>query len=302
MEISTGIIKRPHFILGYGPDGTGKTVFASEAPKCIIVGPEDGSNHINVARAKNINTYTDVVNALTWLLKEKHDFKSVGLDSIDFIEPLLFDQVCTDNKWKTIEDPGFGKGYAVALTYWSVIINLCKKLRDERGMNVIVIAHSQIKTMNDPLQTLGYDRFVLKLNEKASAKWRESVDAVLFMNFEDVIFKANKGDRKGKGGGESVRKIYTVRSAAFDAKNRLGLPPELPLGWKHFSEAADAGQPDSLDNIMAELLEIGKILSPEQQTKMAAAIEKSAGDINSLLKIRNYARSLATNIGDGSGV
>jgi hypothetical protein len=303
MEISSGIEKFPHFILAYGPDGVGKTTFASEAPKSIILGPESGSRSINVHRFKNVKTWQDIIARIGWLRNEKHDFQSVGIDSLDWIEPLLWQSVCAQYKSDSIEEVlgGYGKGFTIAVNYWSQMIALLQDLRENRNMNIITIAHSQIKTMNDPLHALPYDRHMLKLNEKASAKWREAVDAVLFCNFEDTVFKVNKGDKKAKvtDGDGGARKLFSVRRAAYDAKNRLGLPASLPLSYSAFAAAAELGQPDSAEQVkadLAELYEAVKVKDADKAEKMKQAVEQAGADVGRLIKIRNHARVLAGDV------
>lgn len=297
MKISTGIIKEPHFILIFGSDGIGKTTFASEAPKPIIVGPEAGSKRINTTRAEGIKTYDDIIGAIRWLREEKHDFQSIGLDSLDWIEPVLWKKICDEEGVDSIEKVGggYGKGYTAALAMWDDLIYRLKDVRDNRQMNVIAIAHSQVKTVNDPMVLTPYDRHMLKLNDKASAKWREAVDAVLFASFEDVVFKEKSTDKKAKATGDGVRKLYTTRRAAFDAKNRYGLPSELPLSWSAFAEAAALGEPDSLSTVKNDLVEL--ILEMRaKDTNMAARMDKAItdakDDIQTLIKIRNHARTL----------
>lgn len=305
MKISTGIIKEPHFVLIYSGDGAGKTTFAAEAPKSIIVGPESGSKRINVARAQGIRTMKDVRNAITWLRNEKHDYKSVGIDSLDWIEPLLWAEVAAADKKESIEDVGggFQKGYAFALDHWRSFIAQLQDLRANRDMNIITIAHAQVKTVNDPTQLAPYDRYTLKLQDgkttSAAALWREAVEAVLFIRFEDTIFKIKEKDQKAKATGEGKRVLCTVRHAAWDAKNRLGLPPELPFekgsAWKTFSEAADASDPDSAEAILSELRGVYSQLKEKDSVsadKIAAAIGVAQGDIEKLKALRENARVL----------
>lgn len=293
LKISSGIKKRPYFIVIYGADGCGKTTFASDAPSCLVVGPEQGSAHLNVSRADDINSWNDVLSAIDFLSKEKHNFKTVALDSLDWIEQLLVKHICEEDRVDTISDAkgGYGKGYEYAVSKWVELIKSLEQLRD-KGMNVIAIAHAQVKTFNDPNQALPYDRYMLKLNDKAAAKWREAVDVVGFANFEDTVFKLNKTDKKAKASGGEVRKLYTERRAAFDAKNRLGLPAELALSWAEFDRLASIGQPDSLENIESDLKAIMETLPKETSDKMKLAIEKANKDVNQLIKIRNYARTI----------
>lgn len=293
LKVSSGIKKRPYFITIYGPDGVGKTSFAADAPSCLFVGPENGSSHLNVSRADDIKSWNDVVGAVKFLNEKPHSFKTVALDSLDWIEQLLIKHICDEDKVDTIGDAkgGYGKGYEYAVSKWMELIRSLELLRD-KGINVIAIAHAQVKTFNDPNQSLPYDRYMLKLNDKAAAKWREAVDVVGFANFEDTIFKLNKSDKKAKASGGEVRKLYTERRAAFDAKNRLGLPSELALSWAEFERLANLGAPDSLENVQKQIAEISVKLKGELKTRMDAAIEKAKDDVVQLSKILNHAQTL----------
>lgn len=293
LKISRGVIKRPYFILEYGPDGCGKSTFAGDAPSPIFLGPERGSSHLNVARFDDVKTWEDIVLSVKALIKDSQGFKTLALDSLDWMEPLLWEHVCKLDNATSIDEAfgGYGKGYNYALSVWSDFLKNLEELRDT-GMNIIAIAHAQVKTFNDPNHPLPYDRYSLKLNEKAAAKWREAVEAVLFMNFEDNVYKVNKTDKKAKATSSNIRKIYTERTAAYDAKNRLGLPPELPLSWDAFDKAAQLGQPDSTENIMKDIQELTAVLAPDVVEKMKSAVAKANGDATQLTKIRNYARTL----------
>jgi hypothetical protein len=307
MKITSGIIKEPKFIVLFGTPGIGKTTFIAEAPKPIILDPEKGSNHLKVDRNSDISTYQDFINSLSWLRKEKHDFKTLGIDSLDHIEPLIWNQICKSEGKKNIEEcaGGFQKGYGVALEYWRTIINMLRDIRSNRGMNVIAVGHARVVTVNDPTQSLPYERYTLKLHENknnsAIALWKESVDAMLFATYEDIVFKVNDKDKKGKASGEGIRKLYATRTAAWDAKNRYGLPQELPFSlgqaWSEFEKAADLGQPDSVDQVVADiaqLLVFFKEKDPQIYDRMAPAVAAAteAKDLNKLIGIRNHARTM----------
>ncbi len=121
------------------------------------------------------------------------------------------------------------------------------------------------------------------------------VDALLFANYEDTIYKLKEKDTKAKATGPGIRKLYTNRHASWDAKNRLGLPDELPLSYQAFAEAAEVGTPDSLENIMKGLTEClveFETRDKTMHTRMKTGIEKAAGDIPKLLTILNYANKV----------
>lgn len=239
-QIKTGRINLPHFILLYGVDGVGKTSMAAEAPDPVFLGTENGFGRLDVARFPAPKSFQEVLAFVQLLINENHKYKTLVVDSLDWMEPLVFQRICEKNGWKNIEEPGYGKGYVAANDAWLELIALLKRLRMK--MNVILIAHAAIKTFTDPEQNVAYDRYQLKLagggaKTDASALWREAVDCVLFANFETST-KQTKGERKAKAFGDGSRKMYTERRPAFDAKNRFSLPFELPLSWDAYAQAA----------------------------------------------------------------
>jgi hypothetical protein len=296
--ISRGKIVKPALVIVYGPDGVGKSTFGAEAPNPIFLGPEDGSSNLDVARFDDNTTFQKVKANVRRLIAEDLGFQTLVIDSLDWLEPLVWKETCArDPKHAAhIEDVGggFQKGYIYALDIWKELMNELNELRAKKQMNIILIAHSLVKVFNDPSQPAPYDRYQLKLHDKAAALWREYVDCVLFANFEVVTKKENQRDKKAKAYGDDKRIMYSQRRPSFDAKNRYGLPFELPLGWIHFHSARAAGSPDSLESVMADiesLINDPKLAS--KQLAMAGAITKAQGNLEELMKIRNYARVLA---------
>ncbi len=253
MAISLNSIKRTTSIsaprmLVYGVAGVGKTSLCAGAPNPIFLFTEDGAGALNVNAFPRAHTYQDVIDALSALLNEEHQFQTLVLDSIDHLEPLVWAQCCADHKVSTIEDFGFGKGYLHALHYWRTLIDGLNSLRDRKGMAIILIGHSQIVPFHDPMQD-SYDRYQLKLHKRANELVSESLDAVLFMNYrtftqtEDLGF----GNKKVRGITSGERVVYTRETPAFYAKNRYGLPaeivvPEYPANpWLAIQNAIVAG-------------------------------------------------------------
>lgn len=302
MNIVKGIVKEPHFVCIYGEPGLGKTTFAAEAPKSIIVGPERGANKINVDKVYTPD-WASATAAIKELRNDKHDYQSMGFDSLDTFEPAVWDEtVRRDGKAKNIEAVGGGyqKGYAEALDLWREFIESLKDLRSNRNMNVIAIAHSRLITIKDPMQMSEYDRHTLRLYENKSVStsglWIAHLDALMFVTNKDTVFKVNEKDKKAKATGGDERVLYTTRTAAFNAKNRLGLPDELKFergyAWSEFARAADLGQPDSMENVMRDLTLVLASLEGKDQKmidRIKAAVEKAGSDLGALINIRNHA-------------
>lgn len=241
MAISMASLRRggapqPPRILVYGVAGVGKTSFASQAPNPVFLQTEDGLGVLDAPTFGLLRSYAEVQQALDALYNERHDFKTVVLDSVDWLEPLVWQETSRLNGWNDIEQPGYGKGYLAALDVWRSFLEGLNFLRAERGMGVILIAHADIRRFDSP-ETDPYDRYVIKLQTRAAALVQEHVDAVLFANYRVSTVKTDVGFKKavtrGVGGGD--RLLYTTERPAFLAKNRYGLPESLPLEWPAFA-------------------------------------------------------------------
>ena len=286
MKITKGIIAKPHLILIYGTDGVGKTTFASHAPNSVFLGSEDGSSFLDVARLPEPKIIFEAQKSIQELITEKHDFKTLVIDSLDWLEPMVWQQVCKEAQVDFIEKAfgGYGKGFTRALEIWRMLISQIKELQKTKKMHVIIIAHSQIRPFIDPQQNQTYDRYSLKLNEKAGALWREFVDCVLFCNYETLTHK-EKNDKKSKAFGEGKRLVYTERRPAFDAKNRQGLPFSFELSWQNFIELQK--KEETTKDIFESIVGLLKNIDDEKLvSKIFEAAENAREDKTMLAKIR----------------
>ena len=158
-QIHRGKQPMPPRLIVYGTEGVGKSTFAAEAPAPVFVQTEDGLAEIECTKFPLATTFADVLAALSELYSEPHDFQTVVIDSLDWLERLIFDALCKQHNVASIEkvDGGYAKGYTHALTYWRQILDTLNLLRSERGMVVIGIAHSKIEKFEDP-ESSAYDR------------------------------------------------------------------------------------------------------------------------------------------------
>ena len=236
-------VPKPPRILIHGVAGVGKTTFASESRSPVFVQTEDGLGTLAATSFPLARTFEEVMGALAALYTEEHEHGTVVIDSVDWLEPLIWNKACRDNGWNSIEDPGYGRGYIAALALWRQYIDGLNALRDERSMTVVQIAHTDIKRFDSPEHD-PYDRYVIKLHARAAALLQEHSDVVLFANYRISTVKAevgfNKKVNRAMGSGERV--IHTAERPAFLAKNRYGLPETLPLAWDAFAQA----MPDSV--------------------------------------------------------
>ena len=240
-SITKGREAQPPRIMIYGSEGVGKSTFAALAPNPVFVQTEDGLSEIDCSKFPLAKSFDDVVLQLQAVRDEQHDYGTVVIDSLDWLERLVWDRVCADYGVKSIEkaDGGYGKGYVHALTYWRQIVALLNDIRARKGMAVILIAHAAVERFEDP-EHAAYDRYTPRLHKKACSLVCEWVDAVLFASRRmRVDSTTGKAAPVGADGGERI--LRTNGSPACIAKNRFGLPTELPLSWSAFVEALKPG-------------------------------------------------------------
>lgn len=244
-DLRSSTIMRPPRIVIYGPHGVGKNTFGSAAPKPVLIDIEDGQPAGLDVPSFRITSYQELMEALGSLYSEEHDFQTVIVDSLDWLEPIFHREAIRRNNeanpnkpWVTIEDAGYGKGYILALDPLREYLDGINALRNDRNMAIIQTAHAEVKRFDSP-ESEPFDRYQIKLHKQASALVQEHADMVLFANYKTSTTKAEVGGKKtvtrGVGGGTRV--IYTEERPAFLAKNRHNLPPELPLSWEALAAA-----------------------------------------------------------------
>lgn len=249
MAISLASIKRntqkPPKIVIYGVPGIGKTKWASQAPNPIFICAEDGLGHLDVPHFPRAKSYEDVLGAITALYTEQHDYQTVVLDTIDALEPMIWAHVCATTPHEKgyavqrIEDYGWGKGFTHAVNEWLTVMQGLDALRDDRGMAVILCAHSSSVRIKAP-DSDDYDKFTLKVHKYAEAIIRGWTDNLLFANYEQTLIAAGRDGERKRAAGTGKRLLFTEARPSFEAKNRYSLPPVLPLDWNAFVAAQNA--------------------------------------------------------------
>jgi hypothetical protein len=284
-RVTTGKIKKPELVLIYGPDGVGKSTFAANAPSPIFAEVEEGTANLDVARMPLIESWGHIIQGIKELLEKEHPYKSLVIDSLDWLESLLWREICREYKTSSIELAcgGFGKGYVEAVVRWDDLIRRLSELRNIKGMNIILIGHSETAKHNDAINQVEYDKFQLKLNKRAAPRFREWVDAVLFANFEVHATKDGENTRAFSTG---VRKLWTEGRPGFDAKNRLGLPPVIDLSWQAYIDGKTSDNAECCQNRIEDLLKAQEF-DEAFKTLVRNTVEKAKGYLPQLLQIED---------------
>ena len=257
--IKKGPSTRPPKIMLIGVEGVGKSTAGANMPNPVFMCSESGlvGPQFNDVPNFTPKSWKEALEFIDALATDPGDFKTLVVDTLDWLEPMLYDYVVAAAKKpdiKHIEDFGYGKGYVLAQNEARQLIARLDKV-NAAGMNVLLLSHSQLKSVKNPTGE-DYDHFESKINAKVGGIFKEWADAVLFARFE--VFTRKDG-LKAKAYGGDTRVVETTHSAAWDAKNRFGLPEQMPLDMGSILEAITHGAGDEqklvkeIENLVGEL-------------------------------------------------
>ena len=224
-KIKKGNADLPARIVIAGPEGIGKSAYASLAPNPLFIAAEDGLTGL-----EHLERFTPTtLEELKKLLDEVEGSKSLGyetlvIDTADWLERTIHASLCRAHNVRSIEEygKGYGKGYVAAATELTSLLAQLDNIRHKQRMGIVVLSHVQIRTHTPPGSD-PYDRYEMKGHKQFTGLLREWPDACLFMVYETFTTK-DKGNDKVVGGERIMR---TNWAPGWDAKNRYNLPDPI---------------------------------------------------------------------------
>lgn len=257
MKIIRGKIPCAKKVVIYGPEGIGKSTFASKFPEPVFIDTEGSTKDMDVARFETPSSWTMLMEQIRYVRSTPGVCKTLIIDTADWAEQMCIADLCSRYGKKGIEDFGYGNGYVYAREEFGRFLNALTEVVDT-GVNVVLTAHAHLKKFEQPDEMGSYDRWELKLGKKTSSQTaplvKEWADMVLFANYKtwSVAVDEKGTKRKAQGG---ARVMHTTHHPCWDAKNRYGLPDEMPFEY------------DGIRNVIE-----GNAAQPNQNTKLPETV------------------------------
>lgn len=247
MRIIKGKLPSAKKVVIYGPEGIGKSTFASKFPDPVFIDTEGSTKDMDVARFEKATSWQMLTDQIRYVRSTLGVCKTLVIDTADWAEQMCVEDLCARNGKKGIEDFGYGNGYVYAKEEFGRFLNLLSEVVDA-GINVVITAHSQIRKFEQPDELGAYDRYELKLGKKTQSQTspllKEWADMVLFANYKTLAVSVDDKGKKHKAQG-GRRVMYTSHHPCWDAKNRYGLPEEMPFEYdsiRSIIEGAEAAE------------------------------------------------------------
>lgn len=252
MEITKGKQNTPYAVVIYGQEGVGKSSLAAQFPKPLFLDVEGSTARMDVDRLPVPATWSEVLQMINRMtISPPEGYQTLVIDSWDWLLSLLTAHVITlappdRNGEKTLDGFGYGRGYDRQAEYVAQFFNSLNDLRAKTGWHVVLVAHAVIRKFELPEEQGTYDRWELKIEQRPKqgnnplSQTKEWADLLLFCRFKTLVSATTTGKSKACG---QRRVMNTQHNAAWDAKNRDGLPDELPLAFESIAHLFSGAKP-----------------------------------------------------------
>jgi len=300
-KIEFGKKKKSICVMLYGVKGIGKSSFPLEAPSPIYLGSEDNSE-LDAAKFPQVRAWSDLDACLSSLLTEQHDFKTLVIDTIDNLQEIAEVEILKTEQGKTMATAfgGYGKAYEkMANMFLQLREKYLKPLREQKGMHIVLLAHAEKVKHEDPMTVTNWDNYQTAIHKKIKPIFEDWCSAILFANYFLVKSESDQGIIYAEGDGRRV--IYTEERPSHIAKNRFGLPYQMPFKKngafsdlmarieKFYGENGDSAE------LEAEITELLSSMPEAIRPKILESVEKNKGNKAEMARIVEKMRGFKAN-------
>ncbi len=243
MEITRGKIVHAKKTIVYGPEGIGKSTFASKFPEPLFIDTEGSTKEMDISRMPEPSSWEMILEEVAYVKDHPDICRTLVIDTVDWAEAMCIEHVCAKHQKDGLESFGYGSGYIYEKEEFGRFLNRLEEIV-KTGIHVVLTAHAQMRKFEQPDEMGAYDRWELKLGKKTTSQIspliKEWADMVLFANYKTFSVAVDDKGKKHKAQGGS-RVMYTAHHPCWDAKNRYGLPEEMPFDYAGIAHLLETG-------------------------------------------------------------
>ncbi len=163
MNITSGVIPSAQKVIVYGPEGIGKSTFASKFPDPLFSDTEGSTKKLNIKRFDAPSSWEMLLQQVQYV-RDNIPCKTYVIDTADWAEKLCAQAVCAAHKKQSIADFGYGTGFTYLKDEFGRLLNLLDEVIS-KGINVVITAHSYLRKFEQPDEMGAYDRYEMKLTK-----------------------------------------------------------------------------------------------------------------------------------------
>ena len=227
-------------LLIYGTEGVGKTSFALQFPKPLKCLSINEAGFIDLADVGEIPEGAKNVEITSWpqlrsQLKTDCPEKTIVIDSGSGLQQLLFEHV-TEAVYEgdTESFLSYYKGPRMHCPQQASELTMLFENLRAKEKNVLFLVHDTTEKVQNP-RGIDYDTVDLEMDKGIRDVFKKWAQCILFMGLDPNIARITKSDKtrspiEGKMQDDDIRIMFTTKSLVHSAKNKLHLPPVIPLG------------------------------------------------------------------------
>ena len=119
MKIIKGKIPGAKKVVVYGPEGIGKSTFASRFPEPVFIDTEGSTRDMDISRFEKASSWTMLMEQVRYVRQNQGVCRTLVIDTADWAEQLCVADVCARYGKKGVEDFGYGNGYVYVKEEWA---------------------------------------------------------------------------------------------------------------------------------------------------------------------------------------
>lgn len=235
-HLRMGAGRKPPIGCVYGASGVGKTTFACSWPSPIALQSEDGLTSPDLQHIPTLgvmNSYEDVLQGLKVIYLNAHDhgWKTLVVDTLSKLEPMIEDYVSRKHfGGQRLGEVAYGKGWPALVDEVRTFVTAVSAFRNDLGMNVLLVDHSRVITMNPP-DGDAFKRHSLAVSDRATPVIIRDLDFLLYAAVPITTIakgEARFGKQETRAMADRPR-LYCTPAGGYEAKNRYNMPPFVLL-------------------------------------------------------------------------